>query len=95
MTGPGATYRDLMTAIVRRFMVLLGARTALDIARRVASVDVSNDGSVSSHADLATLGTLVRAYKTVGGTLSVHFMRKEIAPLLEGNELPLPEELKG
>lgn len=87
-------YRELMSAIIRRFMVIVGSRTALQIASKVPGVVVTAAGTVTSTADLSTLSTLVAEYKKVGGTLSVHFMRREIAPLVEGSALPLPEDLR-
>jgi hypothetical protein len=87
-------YRDLMSAIIRRFIVIVGSRTALETARRVPGVTVTDGGTVTSVVDLAALTTLVAEYKKIGGTLSVHFMRREVAQLVEGSSLVLPEDLK-
>jgi hypothetical protein len=87
-------YRELMSAIIRRFIVIVGSRTALQVAAKVPGLIVTESGTVTSNADLAALATLVTEYKKIGGTLSVHFMRREIAPLIEGSNIPLPEELR-
>jgi hypothetical protein len=87
-------YRELMSAIIRRFIVIVGSRTALQVASKVPGTIVTESGTVTSAADYSALATLVAEYKKIGGTLSVHFMRREIAPLVEGSKLPLPEELR-
>jgi hypothetical protein len=87
-------YRELMSAIIRRFMVIVGSRTALQVASKVPDTIMTDSGTVTSDADYSALALLVSEYKKIGGTLSVHFMRREIAPLVEGSTLPLPEELR-
>jgi hypothetical protein len=87
-------YRELMSAIIRRFIVIVGSRTALQVASKVPGILVTPSGTVTSAADYAALATLVAEYKKIGGTLSVHFMRREIAPIIEGASILLPEDLR-
>jgi hypothetical protein len=88
-----AEYDKLSTAIIQRFIQMLGATEALKQARRVPRLEVAPDGTVLSAVSLTEFSMLVRQYKSVGGSISVYFMKSAIAPLAPSGTI-LPEELR-
>lgn len=64
------SYPDLLTSIVQRFVRLVGAPTALNVARRVPGLTVDQQGRVLSYNQADPLGTikqLLDAYGEVFG----------------------------
>ena len=87
-------YDDLMTAIIRKQITIMGAEKALKYARQVPGIVVADDGRVTSEADQTALAGLVQEYKKVAGTVAILLMKTAIAPLLKGADLTLPQELR-
>jgi hypothetical protein len=87
-------YRTVMTAIVRKMVIVMGKEKALRLAGRVPGVMVSPDGGVTSDADLERLRQLVREYRAAGGTVALYLMKGAVASAMNGSKLPLPEELR-
>jgi len=88
-----AEYDKMSTAIIQRFIQMLGADEAVRQARRVPKLEVAADGTVLSAVSLLEFSMLVRQFKTVGGSISVYFMKSAIAPLVPDGTI-LPEELR-
>jgi hypothetical protein len=89
-----AQYDKLSTAIVQRFIRVLGATDALRYARRVPNLSVEADGTVRAGATKQDLALLVSQYKNVGGSISVYFMKNAIASMLPDSLIDLPEDLR-
>ena len=87
-----ATYDELMTAIIKKEISIVGREVALRIARSVPGIKVDDDGNVTDGTK-AKLRSLANAYKELSGGIAFVFAKKAIAPILTGKE-DLPEELK-
>lgn len=87
-------YSILMTAVVKKMIVVMGKEKALKLAGRVSGVTVEPDGQVSSPTGLEDLRQLVREYRTAGGTVTLYLIKGAIAPLIKGSNVPLPDELR-
>jgi hypothetical protein len=83
-----------MTAIIQKFIVVMGAEKALKLAGRVPGLAVAPNGQVTSDPDLDSFKQLVREYRAAAGTMSLYMMKSVIAPMVAGTSLPLPDELR-
>ena len=69
-------YADLMTAIIKKQITIIGAELALKLARSVNGIEVSDAGVVTTGASKDKLRALLEAYKQVAGEVSVMFAKK-------------------
>lgn len=88
-----ADYAELMSAIIKKQMSIIGAKLALQQARKVPGIKVDDNGNVTAGESKAKLQALVDAYREIAGAVAVMFAKKAIKPLLSGKE-DLPDELK-
>lgn len=88
-----ATYAELMTAIIKKQISIIGEKIALQLARKVFGLKVSDDGTVTAGASKEALADLLEQYKAIAGGVAVMFAKRAIEPILSGKE-DLPEELK-
>ena len=86
-------YAELMTAIIKKQIDIIGAKVALKQARTVSGVEVDDEGNVKKGASKEKLAKLIGAYKQIAGAVAVMFAKNAIQPLLKGDE-DLPDELK-
>lgn len=87
-------YGALMTAIIRKFIVVMGTERALKLAGRVPGLVVGADGHVSSGATAEAFSGLVQEYRSACGTVAVYLMKGAISPYVGANNGALPEELR-
>lgn len=89
-------YKEVLTAIVQRFIKLLG-EPALRLARRVYGLRVEDDGTVMSYqgdGKVAIQG-LVIEYMTLIGPEAVPMTQRAIDPAVQRNpEVKLPSLLE-
>ena len=87
-----ASYDELMTAIVKKEISIMGKEVALRESRSVPGIQVDDNGNVSGGSK-AKLRALIDVYKQLSGGMAIVFAKRAIAPFLTGKE-DLPEELK-
>ena len=87
-----ASYDELMTAVVKKQITIIGEKIALKQAQKVSGIKVDASGNVSG-GNKAKLEALVDKYKEIAGGVAIIFAKKAIKPLLSGKE-DLPSELK-
>ena len=88
-------YLEVLTAIVQRFIKLMGA-PALRLARRVYGLRVTDDGSVTSFQGegMIVVQGLIVEYMTLLGGQVVPLTQRAIEPARERNpEIKLPAML--
>ena len=89
-------YKEVLTAIVQRFYLLMGA-PALRLARRVYGLSVAEDGTVKSYQGdgMVIIQGLVIEYMTLLGSSVVPLTQRAISSTRERNpDLKLPSMLK-
>jgi hypothetical protein len=89
-------YIEVLTAIVQRFMKLMG-EPALKLARRVYGLRVDQDGGVTSYQGdgLVVVQGLVIEYMTLLGSEAVPLTQRAIVGTRQRNpEMKLPSLLK-
>ncbi len=87
-------YLDVFSAVIRRFIRLVGEPAALRIARRVPGLAVADDGRVTAFNELdptGTLNLLIDSYEVVFGDIALTLSRQAAAPLVAKPELGLSE----
>jgi hypothetical protein len=92
---PIDVYKEVMTAIVQRFMRLMG-QPALRFARRVYGLHVEDDGTVTRYQGdgMIIVQGLVIEYMTLLGREAVPMSQRAINPALERNpDVKLPSLL--
>lgn len=94
MTGKIVGYGDLMTAIIKKQISVIGSDRALLFARKVPRIDVNDDGTVTSAGSKDALSALCRQYMSVASGVAKMLMKSAVAPLLSGSTLDLPDELR-
>jgi hypothetical protein len=80
-------YKEVLTAVVQRFIRLIGKETAIRLARRVYILKVSDEGVVTSYQGdgwIAIQG-LVIEYMTLLGSEVVPMTQRTINPMIERN----------
>jgi len=87
-----AGYGELMTAIIKKQMAVMGDKVALQKARDVSGIKVDDSGNITAGASKEKLSALVDSYKSVAGGVAVMFAKKAIAGKTAG--VNLPDELK-
>jgi len=85
-------YADLMSAIIKKHIFAIGATIALQQARNVPKIKVSDNGIVTAGASKENLKALIEEYKKIAGSVAIIFAKNAIGPLLTGKE-DLPKEL--
>jgi len=98
MAAPAQTdvYIEVLTAIVQRFVVLMGD-PALKFARRVYGLKVNDDGQVTSYQGegMIVVQGLVIEYMTLLGSQALAMTERAISPARERNPgLKLPSLIK-
>ncbi|MEO8355348.1 MAG: response regulator transcription factor, partial [Chloroflexota bacterium] len=80
----GASFREIITAIVKRFARLAGTSTALRIARKVPRLTLDDDGNVLDYDTQDPLGTitlLIDQYEVLYGEVARTLVRQAAQPL--------------
>lgn len=75
-------YREIFTAVIRRFIRLVGEPAALRVARKVPGLIVADDGAVLGYAEAdptGTLNSLIDSYEVVFGDIAVTLSRQAAA----------------
>ncbi|RLI95255.1 MAG: hypothetical protein DRO90_00665 [Candidatus Altiarchaeales archaeon] len=89
-------YEDLMTAIIKMQMRVIGEGIAIHLAKSVEGLEITHDGVVVSYIGdpVKILEELVKIYKKVEKNVAITLAIHAIRPLLEKNpELRIPEIL--
>jgi DNA-binding NarL/FixJ family response regulator len=79
-------YRAILTAIVKRFVRLVGAPAALNVARKIPHLSVDDDGNVLDYDKddpLASITTLIDQYGAVFGDIARTLAQQAAQPLVE------------
>lgn len=77
------TYREILSSIIKRFMRLVGAASALLVARRTPDLVVDDDGNVLSYDEnnpLVTITQLIDSYGAIFGAAAVALSQKAVRP---------------
>ena len=77
-------YREIITSIVKRFVRLMGATAALNLARRIPQLSVDAEGNVLSFDEADPLGTinqLIDQYGSVFGDAAITLSQQAVKPL--------------
>jgi len=85
-------YKEVLTAIVQRFLTLLG-EPAVRKARRVYSLQVQDDGTVTSYQGdgMIIVQGLVIEYMTLLGPQALTLTQRALEPTMKRNpEVKLP-----
>lgn len=93
MTVKTVGYEDLMTAIVKKQISVIGSERAILFARKVPQIAVSDDGTVIG-GNKAALSALCQQYMSVASGVAKMLMKSAVAPLLSGSSVDLPDELR-
>ena len=94
MTVKTVGYDDLMTAIVKKQISVLGTDRAILFARKVPRIAVNDDGTITRGASKDALSALCQQYMSVASGVARMLMKSAIAPLISGSALDLPDELR-
>jgi two-component system, NarL family, nitrate/nitrite response regulator NarL len=84
LSTEGASFREIITAIVKRFARLAGIPTALQLARRVPRLTLDNEGNVldyDTQDPLSTITLLVDQYEVLYGEIARTLARQATEPL--------------
>ena len=85
----------VLTAIIKRFVELLGAPTALNAARRVAGLEVTDDGVVLNYDRADPIGNvtrLVEQYRSAFGDTAITLAHQAARPVVKEQAIPLLQE---
>jgi len=80
----GASIREIITAVVKRFARLAGMSTALNVARKVPQLKVDDSGNVLEydiHNPLGTITLLIDQYEVLYGEIARELARQASQPL--------------
>ncbi len=95
-TLPLDVYIEVLTAIVQRFIKLMGD-PALVLARRVYGLRVNDDGQVTSYQGegMVAVQGLVIEYMTLIGSQALSLSQRAITPAVQRNpDVKLPSLIK-
>lgn len=87
-------YREILTSIVKRFVRLVGAPSALNIARKIPLLAVDEDGNVLDYDQADPLGSLtllIDQYAAIFGDVAVNLAQQAAKPLAETDD-PIVQE---
>ena len=91
------TYQQMVQAIIRKQISVLGAQIAIDRARKVSGLDVDESGAVKSLSGngVEVLEKLVTVYQDLLGPAGLSFCRDAAGPIIKKNSgLQLPKVLQ-
>jgi len=91
----GASFQEIIAAIVRRFARLAGMQVALRIARKVPQLILDDDGNVldyDTQDPLATITSLIDQYEGLYGEIARTVVRQATLPLAAVSENKLLRE---
>jgi len=80
----GASFREIITAIVKRFARLAGIPTAVSMARKVPRLTLDDDGNVldfDAQDPLGTITLLIDQYEVLYGEIARTLVRQAAQPL--------------
>jgi two-component system nitrate/nitrite response regulator NarL len=80
----GASFREIITAIVKRFARLAGMPMALHVARKVPQLTLDDDGNILDYDTQDPLGTitlLIDQYEVLYGEIARTLVRQAAQPL--------------
>ncbi len=92
-----ADYEDLISALVKKFMVVVKKETIIDATNAVEGLQVSDNGDVTSltRPGGVVFAELYEKYKSMGGGVAKIFAKQAVKPLIESNPgLTVPDELR-
>ncbi len=87
-------YEELMSAIIKKMVSLLGTDRALTPVRSIAGISVSADGTVTSGGSKESLDSVCQAYVKIASGVARILMKSAIAPLIQGSDIDLPTVLR-
>lgn len=94
-SGEAVPYRAILTSIVKRFVRLVGAPAALNVARRVPRLSVDDEGDVLDYDTddpLSTITLLIDGYGTVFGEVALTLSQQAIQPVVAATDENLLQE---
>lgn len=89
-------FREIISAIVKRFVRLTGIPTALNVARKVPQLTLTDDGNVLDYDTQNPLGTitlLIDQYEVLYGEIARTLARQAAQPLAAVTEYKLLREV--
>ena len=90
------SYREIITAIVKRFARLAGVPAALYVARKVPRLSVDEDGNVLDydiHDPLGTITFLIDQYEVLYGEIARTMVQQAAQPLAAITDIKLLQEV--
>ncbi|HBU70018.1 MAG TPA: hypothetical protein DEE98_06485 [Elusimicrobia bacterium] len=88
-----ATYNDVISAIIKKQMSIIGSNMALKSVKDIAGLTVAQDGTATG-GDAAKLTAVVASYEKIAGTVALMLMKGAIAPYANDSGIVLPANLK-
>jgi DNA-binding NarL/FixJ family response regulator len=88
-------YRAILTSIVKRFVRLVGAPAALNVARKIPNLVVDEEGNVQAYDTgdpLGTITALVEGYGFVFGEVALALSRQAAQPIVATTDENLLKE---
>ena len=92
-----ADYEELISSLVKKFMVVVKKETIIDAANAIEGLQVSPTGDVMSltRPGGVVFAELYNKYKLMGGGVAKIFAKQAVKPILEINPgLNVPDELR-
>jgi len=80
-----ARYREILTLIIKRFVLLVGAPIALHIARKIPGLSVDNEGTVLAYNQedpFATISSLISQYNLIFGDMAIGVVQRATQPVI-------------
>ena len=81
-TEHAPSYREVLAAVIRRFIRLVGEPAALRVARKVPGLVIADDGSILDYNEAdptGTLNLLIDGYEVVFGDIAVTLAKQAAA----------------
>ncbi|MBP7691782.1 MAG: hypothetical protein KA764_07680, partial [Anaerolineales bacterium] len=81
-TEHAPSYREVLAAVIRRFIRLVGEPAALRVARKVPGLLIADDGSILGYNEAdptGTLNLLIDGYEVVFGDIAVTLSKQAAA----------------
>lgn len=83
-----ARYREVLTSVVKRFVRLVGAPAALNVARRIPYLSVDDEGNVLDYNredPLDTITLLIDQFGSVFGDVAATLAQKAVEPVTKAS----------